>query len=221
VYASDEAELKHEWEKMIKYQVLYRLDEMLLKQEKAAEKKDTAVKIKSFDSLEADARRKTLKANEIWMKRLNKINSRERFAQYANAITGVYDPHTQYFAPREKKKFDQMMSGQFEGIGARLMRTDLGSLKVSEVIKGSPCDKQGELKENDEIQKVAQGDKAPVDITEMEMDEAIDLIKGKKGTEVRLTVKKPDGSTKIIPIIRDVIDMEDTYAKSAILKKQK
>jgi len=154
------------------------------------------------------------------MKRLNKINPRERFAQYANAITGVYDPHTQYFAPREKKKFDQMMSGQFEGIGARLMRTDIGSLKVSEVIKGSPCDKQGELKENDEIQKVAQGDKTPVDITEMEMDEAIDLIKGKKGTEVRLTVKKPDGSTKIIPIIRDVIDMEDTYAKSAILKNK-
>jgi carboxyl-terminal processing protease len=220
VYASDDTQLKQEWEKMLKYQVLYRLDEMLLKQEKALEKKDTAVKIRSFDSLEADARRKTLKANEIWMKRLNKINPRERFAQYANAITGVYDPHTQYFAPREKKKFDQMMSGQFEGIGARLMRTDIGSLKVSEVIKGSPCDKQGELKENDEIQKVAQGDKTPVDITEMEMDEAIDLIKGKKGTEVRLTVKKPDGSTKIIPIIRDVIDMEDTYAKSAILKNK-
>ncbi len=220
IYASDDIQLKKEWEKMLKYQVLYRLDEMLLKQEKALEKKDTAVKIRSFDSLEADARRKTLKANEIWMKRLNKINPRERFAQYANAITGVYDPHTQYFAPREKKKFDQMMSGQFEGIGARLMRTDIGSLKVSEVIKGSPCDKQGELKENDEIQKVAQGDKTPVDITEMEMDEAIDLIKGKKGTEVRLTVKKPDGSTKIIPIIRDVIDMEDTYAKSAILKNK-
>lgn len=215
-YAKTDAELRKEWEKMLKNQVLFRLDEMLQKQEKAKEKNDTTVKILSFDSLEVDARRKTLKANEDWFKRLNKITPRERFAQFANAITGIYDPHTEYFAPKEKKKFDQMMSGQFEGIGARLQQKD-GILKVSEVIVGSPSYKQGELKQGDDILKVAQGAGEPVDVTNMDIEDAIDHIKGKKGTEVRLTVKKADNSIKVIPIIRDIVEIEETFAKSALL----
>lgn len=219
-FASTEADLKNEWVKMLKYQVLSRLDEALTGQEKAKAKKDTVFTEKSFDSLEVDARRKTLKANEDWFKRLNKISSKDRYSAYLNTITGLYDPHTEYFAPKDKKKFDQSMSGQFEGIGARLQQKD-GILKVSEIIVGSPSFKQGELKAGDEIHKVAQGLNEPVDITNMDMDDAIELIKGKKGTEVRLTVKKPDASFKVIPIIRDVIEMEETYAKSAILNNKK
>ncbi len=219
-YASSEEELKTEWKKMLKYQSLARLDEMLTNQEKAKAKKDSVFTEKTYDSLEVDARRKTLKANVDWFKRLNKITSKDRFSNYVNTITGLYDPHTEYFAPKEKKKFDQSMSGQFEGIGARLQAKD-GILKVSEVIVGSPSFKQGDLKAGDEIHKVAQGANEPVDITNMEMDDAIDLIKGKKGTEVRLTVKKPDASFKVIPIIRDVIEMDETYAKSAILDNKK
>ena len=215
-YATSEEELKAEWRKMLKYQTLSRLDEMLTSQEKAKAKKDSVFTEKSYDSLEVDARRKTLKANVDWFKRLNKITLKDRFSAYVNTITGLYDPHTEYFAPKEKKKFDQSMSGQFEGIGARLQAKD-GILKVSEVIVGSPSFKQGDLKAGDEIHKVAQGANEPVDITNMEMDDAIDLIKGKKGTEVRLTVKKPDASFKVIAIIRDVIEMDETYAKSAIL----
>lgn len=219
-YAINEAALKNEWVKMLKYQTISRLDEMLTGQEKAKAKKDTVFVEKTFDSLEVDARRKTLKANIDWFKRLNKITTKDRFSTYINTITGLYDPHTEYFAPKEKKKFDQSMSGQFEGIGARLQSKD-GILKVSEVIVGSPSFKQGDLKAGDEIHKVAQGNNEAKDITDMDMDDAIDLIKGKKGTEVRLTVKKPDGSFKIIPIIRDVIEMEETYAKSAILNNKK
>lgn len=218
-YAKSEADLKNEWRKMIKYQVLLRLDDMLDRQEKAIEKKDTAYKVKSFDSLEVDARRKTLKANEDWFKRLNKVSPRDRFSTFANAITGAYDPHTEYFAPKEKKKFDQAMSGQFEGIGARLQIKD-GVLTISEIIVGSPSFKQGELKAGDQILKVAQGPAEPVDITNLEIDESIDLIKGKKGTEVRLTVKKTDNSIKVIPIIRDVIEIEETFAKSAVLENK-
>jgi carboxyl-terminal processing protease len=220
IYSTNEKDLKKEWEKMVKYQVLFRLDEMLLKQEKAIEKKDTSVKILSFDSLEVDARRKTLKANVQWFKRLNKISSRERFSQFANAITGVYDPHTEYFAPKERKRFGEMMSGQFEGIGARLQQKDDGALKVSEIIMGSPSYKQNELKAGDEIIKVAQGNKEPVDITVMDMEDAIELIKGKKGTEVRLTVRKSDATIKVIPIIRDVIEMEDILVKSAVIENK-
>ncbi|MBK7818026.1 MAG: hypothetical protein IPJ60_11145 [Sphingobacteriaceae bacterium] len=157
-FAKTPEELKKEWQKMLKYQVLMRLDESLNRQETAIEKKDTSYKVKPFDSLEVDARRKVIKANNNLFKYYNKLTPKDRFALYANAITGIYDPHTEYFAPKEKKKFDQAMSGQFEGIGARLMRTEMGQLKVSEIIIGTPSYKQGELKQNDEIQKVAQGE---------------------------------------------------------------
>lgn len=216
-FAANEAESKDEWRRMLKYQVVSRIDDALLRQEKAKEKNDTTVKILSFDSLEVDARRKTLKANNNFFKRLNKTKEKERFATYLNCITGIYDPHTEYFAPVDKKRFDEAMSGQFEGIGARLMQQENGVIKITDIVKGSPSEKQGELKKDDEIHKVAQGDGKPVDVTTMDIDDAILLIKGKKGSEVRLTVKKPDGTFKVIPIIRDIIETEDTYAKSSIL----
>ncbi len=243
-YAKTNEELKDQWRKMLKYRVLYRLDEMLTKEEKkdsasTAQKSkpasgdfaslqsatlvsDNAPEMKKqhlFDSLETEARKKTLKEQEDWFKRLNKISARDRFSEFANAFTGVYDPHTQYFAPKDKKKFDQNMSGQFEGIGARLSQKD-GILKVSDIIVGSPSYKQGELKSGDDILKVAQGSAEPVDITNMDMEDAIELIKGKKGTEVRLTVKKSDNSIKVIPIIRDVVEIEETFAKSAVLENK-
>jgi len=225
-FAENETVLKDNWRKWLKYQVLLRLDESLTKQEKndtvstiSTDVGKTAPIKLSFDSLEADARRKTMKWQEDMFKRLNKISARDRFAEFANAVTGVYDPHTQYFAPRDKKKFDQAMSAQFEGIGARLMQKD-GILKVSEIIVGSPSFKQGELKAGDDILKVAQGAGEPVDITNMDMEDAIELIKGKKGTEVRLTVRKADNSTKVIPIVRDVIEIEETFAKSALLENK-
>jgi carboxyl-terminal processing protease len=218
-WSATEIVLKNEWQKMLKYQVLASLDESLHKQETAIEKKDTTVKQLSFDSLEVQARRKILKGNADYFKRLKRISTKDRFSDYANALTSVFDPHTEYFAPKEKKRFDQNMSGQFEGIGARLMQKD-GILRVSEIIVGSPSYKQGELKAGDDILKVAQGAGEPVDITDMDMEEAIELIKGKKGTEVRLTVRKSDNSTKIIPIIRDVIEIEETYAKSVLLENK-
>lgn len=243
-YAKTNDELKNEWRKMLKYRVLFRLDDMLTKHEKkdslsnGKNKKETEGKssiqgenlkvdalpdamplANVFDSLETEARKKILKEQEDWFKRLNKINARDRFSEFANAFTGVYDPHTQYFAPKDKKKFDQGMSGQFEGIGARLQQKD-GILKVSEIIVGSPSYKQGELKAGDDILKVAQGAGEPVDITNMDMEDAIELIKGKKGTEVRLTVKKSDNSLKVISIIRDVIEIEETFAKSALLENK-
>lgn len=220
-YPANEAAAKDEWRRMLKFQVISRIDDALTRQEKAQEKKDTTVKILSFDSLEVDARRKTLKANNVYFKRLKKVTDKERFATYLNCITGVYDPHTEYFAPVDKKRFDEQMSGQFEGIGARLMQQENGAIKITEIVANSPSAKQGELKKDDEIHKVAQGDGIPVDVTTMEIDDAILLIKGKKGTTVKLTVKKPDGTMKVIPIVRDVIETEEVLAKSAILNNGK
>ncbi|MDP2387638.1 MAG: carboxy terminal-processing peptidase [Bacteroidota bacterium] len=219
-FAASDAQLKNEWTKYLKYQALYRLNEMMDDQEKIKAAKDTTAKVLPFDTLEASARKKVMKLTDDWFKRLKKINKKQRYADYVNSITAMYDPHTEFFPPVEKKKFDQSMSGQLEGIGARLQQKD-DYIKITEIVVGSPSYKQGELKAGDLIMKVAQGDKEPVDIVGMDIDEAIELIKGKKGTEVRLTVKKTDGTIKVIPIVRDIIQLDETFAHSAILEAGK
>jgi carboxyl-terminal processing protease len=218
-YAKDRASLKEEWRKSLKYQTLVRVVEMMDNQEKAKEKSDT-VKIKTKEELEIEARKKILKTNDDYFKRLKEFDRDDRIAVYFNAITGIYDPHTEFFPPKDKANFDIGMSGQLEGIGAQLQEKD-GFIKVSSIVPGSPSYKQGQLKADDVILKVAQGSLEPVDIVDMRLDDAVQLIRGKKGTEVRLTVKKPDGSTIVVPIIRDIVVMEDTYAQSVILKGNK
>ncbi|MBS1646868.1 MAG: carboxy terminal-processing peptidase [Bacteroidetes bacterium] len=222
-FAKNETELKNVWKQYLQYQTIARLNDLLVAQQKIKEvkaKRDTDAVVKPFDSLEVEARSKVLKITNDWFKRLKKINRKDRYAEYINAITAMYDPHTEFFPPKEKKKFDQSMSGQIEGIGARLQQKD-DYIKVSEIVVGGPADKQKELKAGDLIIKVAQGSKEPVDIVGMDIDEAIELIKGKKGTEVRLTVKKVDGSTKTIAITRDIIQLDETFAHSAIMQNEK
>jgi carboxyl-terminal processing protease len=193
---------------------------MLDDQEKIKAAKDTTAKVLPYDTLELSARKKVLKLTDDWFKRLKKFNRKDRFASYINTITALYDPHSEFFPPKEKKKFDQSMSGQLEGIGARLQQKD-DYIKVTEIVVGSPSYKQGDLKAGDLIIKVAQGTNEPIDIVGMDIDDAIELIKGKKGTEVRLTVKKTDGTIKVIPIIRDIIQLDETFAHSAILENGK
>ncbi|MEL7342220.1 MAG: S41 family peptidase, partial [Bacteroidota bacterium] len=152
--------------------------------------------------------------------RLRKVTLRERRADFINAALSIYDPHTGYFPPKDRSNFNMEMSGKLEGIGARLSPED-GNIKVVYIVPGSACFKQGDLEVNDVIMKVAQGEEEePVDVSQMELDDAIQLIRGKKGTMVRLTVKKIDGSEMEIPIIRDVVEIEETFAKSAILERE-
>ncbi|HXU27648.1 MAG TPA: carboxy terminal-processing peptidase [Bacteroidia bacterium] len=222
-FAKNEIELKNRWRQLLQYQTLARLNELLLTQEKIKDvkaKRDTDAVVKPFDTLEVEARAKVLKTYNDWFKRLKKQNKKDRYAEYVNTIMAMYDPHTWFFPPKEKKAFDQSMSGQLEGIGARLQQKD-DYIKISELVIGGPAYKQGDLKAGDLILKVAQGKNEPVDIVGMDMDEAIELIKGKKGTEVNLTVKKVDGSTKIISIIRDIIELDETFAHSAIIQHEK
>lgn len=218
-YAKDKAALKDEWRKSLKYQTLARVVEMMDNQTKAKEKSDT-VKLKSKEEIEVEARKKILKSNDDYFKRLKDFDRSDRIAIYFNAIAGIYDPHTEFFAPKDKANFDIGMTGQLEGIGAQLQEKD-GYIKVSSIVPGSASYKQGQLKGGDIILKVGQGDAEPVDVVDMKMDDAVLLVRGKKGTEVRLTVKKPDGSILVIPIIRDIVVLEDTYAQSVILKGKK
>lgn len=215
-FAKDDSELRDRWSKYLKYNVMLRLVTSLDVQEKALEKSDTTVKQEPFDSLEFKARQAVLKNHDEWFERLTKMQRKDRLNMYVNALTKVFDPHTNYFPPADKENFDIRMSGKLEGIGAQLQEKD-GYIRVTKIIPGSPSAIQGELKENDIIMKVAQAAEEPVDIVDVRIDDAVKLIRGKKGTEVRLTVRKPDGSVKIIPIIRDVVQLEETYARSAII----
>lgn len=175
-------------------------------------------KPRSLNEMEADARAKVAKLYTDLFRRMAQQKESDMFSLYVNAITNTYDPHTEYFPPKDKANFDIQMTGRLEGIGATLQEKE-GEIKVAEIVPGSPAYRQGELKAGDVIQRVAQGRNEPVSIEGMRLDDAIQLIRGKKGTEVLLTVKKPDNSTRVISIIRDLVIIQDTYAQSAVIEK--
>jgi carboxyl-terminal processing protease len=216
-YAKTPAELKERWRKYLKYNVLTRLYADQLTQEKSIENKDSGFIALSMDSLEAKARASVLKTHEDWYSRLERLDRQDRLNAYVNSLTVVYDPHTNYFPPADKDNFDIQMSGRLEGIGAQLQEKD-GYIKITNIIPGGPSSLQGELKENDLILKVAQEGEEAVDIIDWRINDAVKIIRGKKGTKVTLTVRKPDGSIKNITITRDVVVLEETYAKSLVIK---
>jgi len=209
--------LKNDWKNWLQFQTIDRLYRKIEDQDNVKQKKDSAiVKILPFDTLELKARTETLKFCKDWFKRWRKMDQKDKLSLYANCITEIYDPHSNYFPPEEKANFDISMTGKLEGIGATLSEKD-GYVKVERIVPGSASARQGELKAGDLILKVAQGKADPVDIVDMKLDDAIQLIRGKKGTEVRLTVKKPDGSIHVIPIVREVVVIDESYARSAIV----
>jgi carboxyl-terminal processing protease len=215
-YAKDDAELKDTWRKMIKYEVMTRLVNKLEDKEKGK----AEVKDKTDTELQKAALNEVTKMYNDYFKRMKKIKRNDRFSTYMNAIANVYDPHTEYFEPIEKQSFDIGMSGRLIGIGARL-QTDIESdfTKVSDIIIGGPVWKQGILKEGDLVMKVAQGDKEPVDVAGMDINEVVSMIRGGIGTEVRLTIKsKADGKIQVLSVIREEVIIDEGYAKSLIIQ---
>jgi carboxyl-terminal processing protease len=212
-WPKNDAELRRRWELMLKYEVLSRAVDEEEKQAKA----DFKGEKKSFDDLEKDARSKVQDVYDKWYKRLQKMDRARRMEMYLNALTNVFDPHTGYFSPKEKENFDIQMSGKLEGIGARL-QSDGEKTTVTEIVPGGPAWKQGDLQAKDVVLKVAQGDDEPIDVMGWEIDDVVSKIRGKKGTVVKLTVQKADGGTKEIAITRDVVIMEEGFAKSLLLQ---
>ena len=174
------------------------------------------VEIKTFEELEKESREMTESSLDDIYEMMGDLDDSDWFSIFLNTMTMQFDPHTNYYAPKEKKRFDQIMAGKLEGIGARLQKKD-DYTRVAELISGGPAWRGGELEVGDLILKVAQGDEEPVDIVGMRLDDAIEYIKGQKGTEVRLTVKKIDGSIEVISIIRDIIELEETFVKSSVV----
>jgi carboxyl-terminal processing protease len=209
-YAADEEELRGRWRKILKAQVISRYLVLLEEQKDKEEKEKDA-------ELWRQAREKVESRNNQFFIRLNQETLQDHYDRYFNAVTRAFDPHTNYMPPSKKEDFDIHMRGSLEGIGA-LLREEDGYIKVIRIIPGSASARQGGLAAEDIILEVAEGDKEPVEVTDMRLREAVRLIRGPKGTEVRLTIQKPDGVVEIIPIIREVVQIEETFVRSSILK---
>lgn len=229
-YAATMKDLDQRWRKQLELAVLSDItnkediqnalksgildDSSAIKEEKPAEKTEP----KSFEELEITARKTTESNLNNNFSFIAELTREDWFTVYINAIVTQYDPHTYYFSPEDKEKFDVSMSGKYEGIGARLQKKNEG-IEVSELISGGPawCGKL--LEQGDIIIKVAQANEEPIDIAGMRLDDVIKKIKGPKGTLVKLTVKKVDGTVKVVPIIRNEVETEETFAKSSVVNK--
>lgn len=235
-YAKNENELKERWRKQIKLSTLSSLvDKMSLQEgnvnvasvelgdevfapKKEDKKSDKVIEKKSYEVLEKEARESSLNSLNDYFNFMKDLDRNDWFGLYINAIASRFDPHTNYMAPDDKERFDVSMSGKFEGIGARLQKkNDL--TEIIELISGGPAWRGKELEQGDVILKVAQGNEEPVDIVGMRLDDVVKKIKGPKGTEVRLTVKKVDGTIVVISLIRDTVETEETYAKSSVIER--
>ncbi|MBU0943079.1 MAG: carboxy terminal-processing peptidase [Proteobacteria bacterium] len=209
-YAVTLEDLGERWRKILKGQIISRYLDLVEDQKEDKEKK-------SDKELWKEAEEKVVKRNQDFFHRMHQETLQDHYDRYFNAITRAFDPHTNYMPPANKEDFDIHMRGSLEGIGA-LLREEDGYIKVVNIIPGSASARQGMLHADDIILEVAQGSEDPVEITDMRLREAVRLIRGPKGAEVRLTVKKIDGTKVIIPIIRDVVQIEETFVKSNLLE---
>jgi carboxyl-terminal processing protease len=219
-FPKTEADRTDAWRKQLKYLALERFADLLESQETNENKPGFVAR--SREDLEKDARARTLKVMDRIYERLNvKVNDDDRFDMFVQTIVQSMDPHTDYFPPVEKRYFDEQMSGHFFGIGASLLDED-GNISIKGLVTGSPAWKSGQVSEGDIITKVAQGNQEPVDLAGYLVEDAVKLIRGTKGTEVRLTLKKKDGTIKIVSLVRDeIIQDEATFARSAIVNSPK
>jgi len=214
-YAKTPEELKERWRLQLKHALagsIYTTQK--IEEDKKA--KDTEYQVKSFEEIEKDAREKSMKNLNDFYEIIDDLERKDWFSVYINSFTENFDPHSQYFAPNDKERFDASISGTLEGIGARLQKKN-DYVELNELIPGGPAWKNKEIEQGDIIIKVAQANQEPIDIGGMRLDDVVSKIKGKKGTEVRLTVRKVDGTIKEVSIIRDIVELEDTYAKSSII----
>jgi carboxyl-terminal processing protease len=178
--------------------------------------------VRTDAQIEKDAREKTLKVMDRIYERLKvKMTDDDRFNMFVETIVQTMDPHTDYFPPVEKRYFDEQMSGRFFGIGASLKEED-GNIKITTLVTGSPAWKSGKVGVNDIILKVAEGSAEPLDLTGYSVEDAIKVIRGAKGTEVRLTLKKADGTVHVVSLVREeIVQDELTFARSAIVNSPK
>ena len=220
-FVATEAELAERWHRVVKYDVLQRLsfmDQLAKRRAEGGAHGEAHRKIPAEPKArEAQARKEVATGYEARFARVDKSETQDQVALFINAIAGIYDPHTLYLPPVSRENFDIQMSGSLEGIGALLAERD-HYVRVEDIVPGSASWRQGELETGDMVLAVAQGKEPAVDIADMPINDVVSLIRGQKGTEVTLTVQKPDDRIIEITLVRDVVQVEAAYAKGGILE---
>ena len=231
IFSKNNDARKEAWRKRLKFMVLAKYAELIEDRERNKDKKTADLPdttggkkivpfvFKADSTLERESRDQVRKQIGRYYTTLKNHNTTDEiFSTFVNAITNEMDPHSSYFAPIDSRGFNEMMSGKFYGIGAQLKEEE-SKIKIYSLVTGGPAWKSGELGVNDEILKIAQGNAEPVDVTGYAVTDAVKLIRGAQaGTPVKLTIRKPDGSVKVITLLRDEIKLDDTFAKSAIIQ---
>jgi len=228
-FAQNEEALQLLWRKVIKYDFNNRLKSKIENQNKKlepasdveieADEEDKKVEVyveKSIDELKSDVKEAINKSYKNWFDNMDKGRRSDKFEIYVNAITHLFDPHSDYLNPKAKKDFDIQMGGKLEGIGARLSTED-DMTKVVSIVPGGPAWKGKSLEEGDLISAVTQKGEEAVNIVGMRLDDVVQMIRGNKGTHVILTVKKVDGNVEDIEIERDEVIIDEAFARSLIL----
>ncbi|WP_447951521.1 carboxy terminal-processing peptidase [Chryseobacterium koreense] len=225
--ATNATELKNEWKKYIKYNILQEMESLKAKEESQKEKKDSVQKFNLKDTIKLEIltpEQKRIKAtNEVkdlvtdTFRRFKKRNKMDWFTVYMNAYTEVFDPHTNYYSPKNKEDFDLNFKGKVIGIGA-IIQEKRGYLYLGPLTIGAPAWKSKQLTEGDKILKVkSKPNEDAVNVVGMLSDEAVRLIRGEKGTKVTLTVEKKDKSIREVTMIREEVAIEDTFARSIVI----
>ncbi len=228
---ADKQELYNEWKRYIKYNILQEIETMTSKEELQQEKKDSVIAHKLKDtinvkklSLEEKKIKATKEIKDLishTFKRFQKRKKMDWFSVYMNAYTEVFDPHTNYFSPKDKEDFDTSFAGKVIGIGAQIQEKK-GNLYMGPLVVGAPAWKSKQISEGDKILKVrSKPNEEAINVVGMLVDEAVRLIRGEKGTEVTLTLQKKDGSVKEVKLIREEVSIEDTFARSVIVNSLK
>ena len=217
-YSNSLSELKKQWRKFLKFNALG-IYSNLKDDENRKKEKTPEYDIKADKDIEIETRNVLKEDMKYFFEARYDLNRNDYFSIFVNSIALQFDPHTSYFAPSAKDRFDQNISGKFEGIGARLTKRNQ-EVEIVDIISGGPVWRENSLRPGDKILKVSQVNETPVDVVGMRLDDVIKLIKGPKGTKVILTVKKVDGSILDVILTRDVIELEEAFAKSTIIEKE-
>ena len=226
-HPANKEELYDEWKKYIKYNILQEIETMTSKEEAQKEKRDSVIAHRLKDtinvktlSLEEKKNKATEEIKELishTFKRFKKRKKMDWFSVYMNAYTEVFDPHTNYFSPKDKEDFDTNFAGKVIGIGAQIQEKK-GHLYMGPLVVGAPAWKSKQISEGDKILKVkAKPNEEHTNVVGMLVDEAVRLIRGEKNTEVVLTLQKKDGSIKEVKLIREEVSIEDTFARSIVI----
>ncbi|MEO0787040.1 MAG: carboxy terminal-processing peptidase [Bacteroidota bacterium] len=210
---ADEEALQNYWRQYIERDLLNRI----VNRQEQIRQDTTGLEMPSFEELEEEYRGKILENFNDWFERMGRTTRDQMISRYINSMTTAHDPHTSYFAPRDRENFDIRFRGRLEGIGATLTIED-DYTKVTMIVVGGPAWSGKELEEDDLIMAVRQeGDEEAVDVKGMVLDDVVGMIRGPKGTTVHLTIKKPEGEVQQISIVRDVVVLDERFARSLVI----